>query len=117
MLVPILDPAHRPADPAGQERDQEILGIDVTLDAEAAAHIWRRDAHPAFRQIENGRCLAAEPMHHLSRGPDGDGISPLVVDADNAAAFHRYAAVAVVIEPTFQLVWRARQRCLDVTLS
>ena len=101
MLVPILDPAHRPDNPAGQERDQEILGIDVALDAEATADVGRRDAYAAFRQIEKRRRLAAEPMHHLSRGPDGDRISPLVVDADNAAAFHRHAAVAVVIKTAF----------------
>src|SRR5262249_18374200 len=116
MLVAILDPAHRSDNPAGQERNQEILGIDVALDAETAAHIWRRNTHAALRQSEYGRRLSAEPMHHLGRGPNRDGICALVVDADNAAAFQWHAAVAVMIEPAFQLVWRARQRSVDVTL-
>src|SRR5215467_4609838 len=57
MLVPILDPAHRPDNPAGKKRDQEILWINMALNAEAAAHIRCRYAHAALRQIENGRRL------------------------------------------------------------
>ena len=39
MLAAILDPFHRPADEPRRERDQKILGIELALDAEAAADV------------------------------------------------------------------------------
>ena len=50
MLAPVLDPLHRPAEPARQERDQQVLRIDMPLDAEAAADVERDAAHARFRQ-------------------------------------------------------------------
>ena len=50
MLAAVLDPLHRPAERARQERDQQILGIDVALDAETAADVERDAAHAGFRQ-------------------------------------------------------------------
>ncbi len=116
MLVAVLDPAHRPADPTGEERDQEILGIDMALDAEAAADVGRDTAHPPLRQLENPGGLPAHPVHHLGRGPDRHGLRARIVDADHAPAFHGHAAVAVMIEPPPQRVRRAGQSGLDVAL-
>ena len=44
VLAPRLHPLHRPAEPAGHGRYQYFLGIDVALDAEAAADVGRDDA-------------------------------------------------------------------------
>ena len=39
VLAAILDPLHRTADQARRERDEEILRIELALDAEAAADV------------------------------------------------------------------------------
>ena len=41
VLVAVLDPFHRPAEPARQIRDQQIFRIDVALDAKTAANVER----------------------------------------------------------------------------
>ena len=61
MLLPLLDPAHRPADQAGQERDQQVLGINVSLGAEASAHIESHAADARFGQIAGGQPPRGEP--------------------------------------------------------
>ena len=70
MLAPVLDPAHRPAEAAREERDQQVLGIDVALAAEAAADIERDEAHALLGEAEDRGDLAAHPMHDLGRRPD-----------------------------------------------
>src|SRR5215472_688411 len=45
MLVPVLDPAHRPPQPARQKRDHQILGVNMTLEAKATADIERHTPH------------------------------------------------------------------------
>ncbi len=39
MFVPVLDPTNRPADGAREKRNQQILGIDVSLHAKSATHV------------------------------------------------------------------------------
>ena len=49
-------------------------------------------------------------MDHLGRRPDGDGVGPAIVRADDAAAFHRHAGVALGIEAAPQAVRRGGER-------
>ncbi len=65
MLAPLLDPAHRLAEPPGEKRDQQILRVDMALAAEPAADIGRDDAHPLLGEAEDEGRLAAQPMHDL----------------------------------------------------
>src|SRR5207244_2606485 len=102
VLAAVLDPAHGPPELAGEEGDQEVLGVDVALDAEAAADVGRHAAHARFRKAQNARGLAPHPMHDLGRGPDDHRICTRIMYANDASAFHRHAAVAVVIEPALQ---------------
>jgi hypothetical protein len=39
MLPSILDPAYRASNQAGQQRQQQVLGIDMSLGTETAADI------------------------------------------------------------------------------
>ena len=90
MLLPLLDPAHRPPEQAGEKRDQQVFGVDMALAAEAAADIERQAAHPRLGQAEERGGFAAHPMHHLRRGPDRHRIGARIVGADDAAALHRH---------------------------
>ena len=49
VLAPRLHPLHRPAEAPGHRGHQDLLGIDVALDAEAAAHVGHDDADRAPR--------------------------------------------------------------------
>src|SRR5258706_10759106 len=45
MLAAVLDPLHRPPQPARQERNQQVFRIDGPLEAEAAADVERDATH------------------------------------------------------------------------
>ena len=98
MLVPILDPFHRPIEAAREPGDQYVLGIDMALDAEASAHVGRDGAHARLRQCKARGDLPAHPMHHLRRRPDRDRVERGVVLRNDTAALDRHAGVAVVVE-------------------
>ena len=70
VLLAVLDPAHRPAEPARQKRDYQILGVDVTLEPEPATNVERQTPHTRFRQAQDRGNLPAHPMHDLGRRPD-----------------------------------------------
>ena len=52
VLAAPLDPAHRPAELARQESDQQVLGVDMALAAKAAADVERDAAHPRLGQTQ-----------------------------------------------------------------
>ena len=116
MFLPLLDPANRAADQARHDRDHQVLGIDMSLHAEAAADVERKAAHPRLRQLQDRRCLATNRMHHLCRRPDCDGIGSPVVGADHAAALDRHAGITMRIEAATQSMRRVLQRRSGVAL-
>src|SRR6266849_4957593 len=116
MLVPVLEPAHRPTKSSGEKRDQQILGVDVTLDAKAAADIESQTPYPRFRQTEDRGGLAPHPMHDLGGRPYRHGVGPRVVGSDDAPALHRNGGVTVMVKAALQLVRRGGQRPIDVAL-
>ena len=117
MLAPVLDPLDRALQPARQERNQQVFRVDVSLDAEAAADIERNTAYARFRELQDRGRLAAHPVNDLGRRPDRHAIGPRIVDADDAAAFHRRGGIAVVMESALQFVRGARERGGDVALA
>ena len=54
MLVAGLDPLDRPPEPSRHRRHEDVLGIDVPLHAEAAAHLGNDHADPLLGEPERG---------------------------------------------------------------
>ena len=106
MLLPLLDPAHGAPDQAGQEGDQQVLGVDVSLGAEAAADIEGHAADARLGQLQEPGGRPAHRMHHLRCRPDRDGIGALVVGGDHAAALDGNAGIAMGVEATAKRVRR-----------
>ena len=130
MLLPLLDPAHGAPDQAGQEGDQQVLGVDVSLGAEAAADIERHAADARLGQLQEPGGRPAHRVHHLRCRPDRDGVGALVVGGDHAAALDGNAGIAMGVEATAKPVgsggksrppprlsrWRARRSGWSRTL-
>src|SRR5580692_10480741 len=110
MLVPVFEPFYRSSHLPRQERDQQILGINMSLDAKSAADVQRNATNAGLRHLEDGRCFPAQPMNDLACGPDSDRIRSLVMYGGNAAALHRYRGVTVMVEPALHPVRRFRER-------
>ena len=117
VLAAVLDPLHRPPQPARQEWDQQVLRIDVPLEAEAAADVEGDAADARFRHLQHRSRLAPHPMHDLGRRPDRHRIGARVMEADDAAAFHGRRGVAVMMKAAFELVRRARERGRKVAFA
>ena len=117
VLVAVLDPFHRPAEPARQIRDQQIFRIDVALDAKAAADVERDAADFCLGQPQHAGRLALEPMHHLGGGPDRHRIGARIVQADDAAAFHWQCDVAVMVETPLQPARRAFENGIGIAFA
>src|ERR1700733_5837662 len=98
MLAAILDPLHRPAQFARQERDQEIFRINMAFDAETAADIERDAADAGLRKFQHSGRLAPQPMYDLGGRPDRHRIGPRIVQSYYTTAFHRHGGVAMMIE-------------------
>ena len=105
MLVAVLDPFDRPSEPPRQERNQQILRIDVALDTEASADVGRNHPHARLRHAERGRDLAP---HRLGAR---------IVGADHAPAFHRHRGVAMMMEAPREPVPRAAQGGFSIALG
>jgi hypothetical protein len=100
VLLPLFDPAYGAPDQSGQEGDQQVFRVDVTLGAEASAHVQCHAADPRFGQLQEHRSRPANGVHHLCCRPDRNRIGSLVMSADHATALHGNAGIAVGIEAT-----------------
>ena len=84
---------HRPAHRLGHRGDGDLIGIDMHLDAEAAADIAADDAD---RTLLHPQLLGEDALHHVRRlGGVVDGqraLGPVVVGQD-AAPFQRHAGM------------------------
>src|SRR5262249_25037207 len=112
-----LDPPDRPAQLAGEEGDQQVLGVDMALAAKSAADIERDTANPRLRQAEESGGFAAYPMYYLGRGPDGHRIRARTLGADDAAAPHGHGGVGMGVESTLQPMWGTGQRRVGVAFA
>src|SRR5277367_1305708 len=100
MLLPLLDPAHRASSQSGQEGNQQVFGVNVSFGAEASTHIKSHATDARFGQLQERGRLPANRVHHLCRGPDGNGVGPLVISADHTPALHRDTGIALRMEAT-----------------
>ena len=70
MLAARLDPFHRASDAARDSGQQNVLGIDVTLGAEAAADVRRDHAHSLLGEAQGRGDRGAHGERYLGRRPD-----------------------------------------------
>ena len=90
VLAAVLDPLDRPAEQAGREGDEQLLGVDQEdLDAEATAHVRRDHGNRGLRHTQLVGDDAARADRRLGRVPDRELLEAGVVAGDDAARFHR----------------------------
>ena len=116
VLVAVLHPAHRPADPAGEPGDYQVFRVDMPLAAEPAADIGRQHPDLLLRHAEREGELLPDPVNDLGRRPDGERVRPPVVLGGHAPAFERHRGVTVVPDAPPDAVRRGRHRGGDVAL-
>ena len=109
MLLPLLDPAYRATDQSGQEGDQQVLGVNVSLGAEASANVKRYAADSRFGQLQECGSRPPNGVHHLCCRPDRNGIGSLVMSADHATALHGNTGIAMRIEASLKSMWSSRE--------
>ena len=82
VLVSRLHPLHGPAQAARHRGHEDVLGVDVPLRAEAAAHVGREHADALLGQAHHGGDGAAHGEGHLGGRPHRE----LAPDWDRADA-------------------------------
>jgi hypothetical protein len=87
--------AHRPAEQLRQCRRRELVGIDVQLDAEAAAHVAADDAHAMLGDAEQLREHVVHLVRHLMRLENAERVVDRIVVGDDDARLERHAGMAV----------------------
>ena len=98
VLAARLGPLDRAAELAGDHQRQHLLGVDVELGTEAAAHVRRDDAdlvlrdagHQGQHHAQDVRDLRGRVERELVRGRDGRD--------DDAAVLHRGRDQALLLE-------------------
>ena len=105
VLAPLFHPADGPAGHPREEGHQHVLGIDVPLDAEAAADIGCNDPDTSFRHGQRGGDLATHPVRDLRGGPDRVCVGASVVFRCHRAALHRHCRIPMVDDATPEGVW------------
>ena len=64
VLRPVLDPPHGPADAEGEQRDEDVLGVELAAGAEAAADVDLDEPHALRLEPEQaGDHRAVEVLH------------------------------------------------------
>ncbi len=99
-----LDPLHRPPGQARGLGDRELLGVDVELRAEAAAHVRRDHAHLRLRDAADRGHERAHEVRHLGRGVERQLVARGDPVGDDGARLDRDRRQALVVD---------RQRDLD----
>ena len=117
MLQAVFGPAHRNAEAAGGQPDQDDVRIDGRLDPERAAGVPRRD-QPQLRtgQPQRRRRDGVQGERPLEVRPGGQRSRRLVPVADDPVALHRCAAPARKPEALAHDEVGSRQRAVDVAV-
>ncbi len=90
MLAAILDPAHRPAEAARCERNEEVLGIKLAAYAEPTSDIALDHADRFLRQTHLLGEDAPVVERHLGGTMDGEVPLLLIPFGQKSARFHRH---------------------------
>ena len=114
ILSPALHPLHGPVEPERRRRDQDLLRIDRTFRAEAAADVGHHDPHVLDRQPERHGDRVAKGVRALSGRRDHERAGVAVAIREHAARLDRHGAEPRVPQPLPDDEVRRRQRALGV---
>ncbi|MNF69171.1 hypothetical protein D3C84_510460 [compost metagenome] len=92
VFLAILDPAHRATQRAGQQADQQLLGMQVGLLAEPAPHIGDPDLDQVLRDSAEHRHHGPDETGHLGGRPQDQLLGGPLVLCNGAPGFHRASA-------------------------
>ena len=108
VLVSRLHPLHGPTQAARHRGHEDVLGVDMPLDAEAAAHVGREHADALLGQAKHGGDGAAHRERHLGRRPHGELAADGIERRQHAAGLERHPGHARVREPRASTTTSAR---------
>ncbi len=108
MLAPVLDPFHRAIELFGGDADQNVLGIKLAADAEAAADMGLVNMHRTRRDAEHARQQFLIAVRHLGGAVQFENAARGVVAADGAARLQRHAGMPADGELKLDHMRRAR---------
>jgi hypothetical protein len=106
------DPFHRPADPPRRPGDQDVLGIDEVLGAEAAADIGRDEAHVFRLDAEAAGGVVAVGVDALAGDVQRVAAGRFIERADRTARLDRVGRDAMIVERQRDDVCRLGKRRL-----
>ena len=116
VLGPVLDPLDRALQPVREQRDRQILRIQVVLGPERAADVGDDDAHVPRRETGKQRDEVPDRVRALGRGPDRQPLPRGFPFCSDAAGLERDARVALKPERSAQAMRRVVD-CLRITLD
>ena len=93
VLAAVLDPLDRPPQCDRRPRHQEVLGVELSANAEPAADIRLDEPDARLRQAEQIRQDAAVEVGDLRRSPDREHAGVAVVGGHQTAGLQRHAGV------------------------
>ena len=93
VLLSVLDPAHRPAQPPRRPGDEEVLRVVLAAHPEPPAHRCLAHGDPRRRQSEVVGELGAVGVRNLGRAVDDETVGERVVLGDEPPGLHRHAGV------------------------
>ena len=99
VLAPGLDPLHGRAQAHRQQGDQDLLGVDLLLHAEAAAHVGSDHADPVLGEPEHVSQDVADSMRPLRGGPHREPPGTEIVVGSHAASLQRHPGVPLNVVP------------------
>src|SRR5439155_16165806 len=109
MLTARLDEPDRASERARQQRNQDVLGLDDRLWAEAAADVLDYIAYGVLGQREIAREQPAQDLWRLRRRPHGDLTQIAVPARRDRARLHGHAGAAMQMEALAQHDRRPRE--------
>src|SRR5262249_51940103 len=113
VLVAVLHPLDRGAEPACQPGHDDLLRVHVGLLTEPTADVWNGHSYLLTSQAQDLSRDPREDVRDLGRAPDTD--PALVRRSESTPGLDRGGAVAGVAEAAFDHGRRLRERLLDRT--
>ena len=95
VLVTRLDPLHRRGEAHRQEREQDLLRVDLLLHAESAAHVGRDHANLVLGQPEHLAERVAQGVGPLGGRPHGETARAAIVVGQDPAGLEWHPGVAM----------------------
>ena len=99
VLAARLGPLDRPAELAGDDQREDLLGVDVELGAEAAAHVGGHDAQLVLGDARGEREHHAQHVGDLGGGVQGELVGRRDRRHDDGARLHRRRQQTLLAEP------------------